>query len=294
MPRASQHKALFGKADLRIKMKKYKPTSPGKRGMDKEDFSVLTKKKPERSLVLALKKRGGRAKSGRITSRHKGGGPRRLYRIVDFGQGKLDVQAKVIAIEYDPNRTGFIALLKYQDNEKRYILAPQGLKEGDRVLISDKTDIQAGNRMKLKNIPIGVAIYNIEIEPGRGGKLVRGAGTAAKILAKEGRFAQVEMPSREIRKIPQDCFASIGVVSRPEHKYIKLGKAGKVRWKGRRPRVRGSAMNPCDHPHGGGEGRSPIGLKHPKTPWGKPALGVKTRRRKWTDKYIIKRRRKKR
>ena len=275
-------------------MRNYRPTSPGKRGMGKEDFSVLTKKRPEGALLLALKKRGGRAKSGRITVRHRGGGSRRLYRIIDFGQEKFGVPGKVIAIEYDPNRTSFIALIEYQNNQKGYILAPQGLKSGDTIIVSEKTDIQPGNRMRLKNIPIGVAIYNIEIEPGRGGQLVRGAGTAAKILAKEDHFAQIEMPSKEIRRISQECFASIGAVSRPEHKYVKIGKAGKVRWKGRRPHVRGVAMNPCDHPHGGSEGRAPIGLKHPKTPWGKPALGVKTRKRKWTNKYIIKRRSKRR
>lgn len=262
--------------------------------MSREDFSVLTKKKPESSLVLSYKKRGGRSKSGRITIRHRGGGSKKLYRLVSFGQEKLDIPGKVVAIEYDPNRTSFIALVRYQDDQKKYILAPQGIKIDDTIIISEKAEIQPGNRMKLKNIPIGVNIHNIEIEPGRGGRLVRGAGTSSKILAKEDKFVQIEMPSKEIRRISGECFASIGAVSRPEHKYIKVGKAGKNRWKGKRPHVRGSAMNPCDHPQGGGEGRSPIGLKHPKTPWGKPALGVKTRKRKWTDKYIIKRRHKKR
>lgn len=255
---------------------------------------ILTKKEPEKRLLLALKKRAGRAKSGRITIRHRGGGAKRLYRIIDFGQEKIDIPAKIIALEYDPYRTGFIALLEYDDGEKRYILAPQDLKVGDPIIISEKAEIKPGNRMKLKNIPPGSLVYNIEILPGKGGKLVRGAGTAAKVLAREGGYIHLEMPSKEIRKISEECFASIGSVSRSEHRFRVLGKAGRVRHLRRRPVVRGSAMNPCDHPHGGaGGGKRPIGLKHPKTPWGKPARGVKTRKRKQTDKYIIQRRQKK-
>ncbi len=256
--------------------------------------NILTKKEPEKKLLLPLKKKAGRGTSGRITVRHKGGGAKRHYRIVDFGQEKLNFSAKVIALEYDPNRTSFIALLEYQDGEKRYILAPQNLKIGDQIIITEKAEIKLGNRTKLKNIPSGTEVHNIEIEPGKGGKLVRGAGTSAKVLAQEGGYVHFEMPSSEIRKISQECYATIGAVSRPEWRYTNLRKAGRSRWRGRRPTVRGSAMNPCDHPHGGGEGRSPIGLKHPKTPWGKPAFGVRTRKkRKRTDKFIIQRRKKK-
>ena len=252
--------------------------------------SILTKKKPEKKLLKFIKEKAGRARSGRITVRHQGGGAKRLYRIIDFFQEKLNIPAKVISLEYDPYRTGFIALLEYEDGEKRYILAPQGLKVGDQIIISEKAEIRPGNRMKLKNIPVGTQVYNIEIEPGKGGKLVRGAGTAAKVLVQEEKFVHLEMPSSEIRRISGECFVSIGAVSRPEHKFINLSKAGRVRHMGRRPTVRGTAMVPADHPHGGGEGRSPIGLKYPKTPWGKPALGKKTRKKKWKDKFIIQRR----
>jgi large subunit ribosomal protein L2 len=258
----------------------------------KEDFSILTKKKPEKRLLLSLKKKAGRASSGRISVRHKGGGAKRLYRVVDFGQEKLNQKAKVLSMEYDPYRTSFIALLEYEDGDKRYRLAPHDLKVGDEVICAEKAELKAGNRMKLKNIPVGSQVYNIELEPGRGGKLCRGAGGAARILAHEGKYTQLELPSSEVRQILQECFASIGTVSRPEHKYMKLGKAGRARHKRIRPTVRGSAMIPPDHPHGGGEGKAPIGLKYPKTPWGKPAKGVKTRKRKWTDKYIITRRKK--
>jgi len=254
---------------------------------------LLTKKEPEKRLLKFIKKKAGRSSSGRITVRHKGGGVKRLYRIVDFGQGKIGMPAKVIALEYDPYRTAYIALLEYEDKERKYILAPQNLKIGDQIIIAEETDLLPGSRLKLKNIPIGTQVYNIEIEPGKGGKLARGAGTAANILAQEGKFTHLEMPSGEIRKVPQECFASVGVVSHPEHIYEDIGKAGRNRLKGKRPTVRGSAMNPPDHPHGGGEGRSPIGLKHPKTPWGKPALGVKTRKREWTNRFIIQRRKKK-
>ncbi len=275
-------------------MKIYKPTTPGRRGMTGIDFSQLTKKKPEKRLLKPLKKKAGRGNNGRITIRHRGGGAKRRYRIVEFSAQNLDTSAKVIALEYDPNRTAFIALLQYPDNQKQYILAPQGLKVGDEIIYSVKTPLTPGNRTKLKNVPVGTMVYNIEMIPGKGGKLVRGAGTGAQILAQEKGYANLKMPSSEIRKINNECFASIGMVSNPEHRFVKIGKAGRVRLKGRRPKVRGSAMNPCDHPHGGGEGRSPIGLKHPKTPWGKPALGVKTRKKhKQTNKFIIQRRKKK-
>jgi len=259
----------------------------------KESFKMLTKKKPEKRLVLRLQQKAGRATSGRITVRHKGGGAKKLYRIIDFGQEKLNIKAKVISLEYDPYRTSFIALLEYENGDKRYRIAPQHLKVGDNVICQEKADLKPGNRMKLKNIPVGTIVYNIEIIPGGGGKLAKGAGTGAEVLAHEGKYAHLEMPSTEVRQILQECFASVGAVSRPEKRYMKLGKAGRARHRGRRPSVRGTAMVPADHPHGGGEGKSPIGLKYPKTPWGKPALGVKTRKRRWTDKYIIQRRRKK-
>jgi len=254
---------------------------------------LLTKKKPEKKLLLPLKKKAGRGNSGRITVRHKGGGVKRLYRIIDFGQEKLNMPARVKAIEYDPNRTSFICLLEYEDGEKRYQICPQELKVGDTIICAEKTEVKIGNRMKLKNIPVGTQVYNIEIEQGRGGKLARGAGTSSRIIAQEGRYTHLVFPSSEVRKIFAECYASIGQVSYPEHKFIEVGKAGRTRLKGIRPQVRGSAMNPPDHPHGGGEGRSPIGLKYPKTPWGKPALGVKTRKKKWTNKLIIQRRKKK-
>lgn len=275
-------------------MKIYKATTAGQRGTVGIDYSALTKKKPEKGLLAPLKKKAGRANSGRITIRHRGGGVKKLYRIIEFGEQKIDMQAKVIALEYDPNRTAFIALIQYSDGQKQYVLAPQGLKVGDEIIYSDRTPLAPGNRTKLKNLPVGTMVYNIEIEPGKGGKLVRGAGTAAQVLAQEQGYTNLKMPSTEIRKVKNECFASIGMVSNPEHRFAKIGKAGRMRLKGRRPAVRGSAMNPCDHPHGGGEGRTPIGLKHPKTPWGKPALGVKTRKRhKWSDKLIIQRRKKK-
>jgi large subunit ribosomal protein L2 len=251
---------------------------------------LLTKKEPERKLLLALKKKAGRGVSGRITIRHRGGGVKRLYRILDFGQEKLGMPGKVIALEYDPFRTAFIALVEYQDGEHRYILAAKDLKVGDELICAEKAEIKIGNRMKLKNIPVGTQVFNIEIEAGRGGKLVRGAGTAAKVIAQEEKFTHLEMPSKEIRKIFSECFASIGQVSHPEKRFEIIGKAGRRRLKGWRPTVRGTAMNPPDHPHGGGEGKTPTGLRYPKTPWGKPAKGVKTRKKKWTDKFIIKER----
>jgi len=274
---------------------------------------ILSKKKPERRLLLSLKKRAGRNKSGWITVRHRGGGSKRLYRIIDFGQEKIDIPAKIIALEYDPYRTAFIALLEYKDGDKRYRLSGQGMKIGDEVICSEKSEIKTGNRMKIKNIPVGTMIYNIELYPGKKGTAVRTAGSSAKILAREeksslaqqpdgnhsgGRditeYVSLEMPSSEIRTFLGDCYATVGSVSYPEWRYAVLGKAGKSRLRRRRPTVRGIAMNPVDHPHGGGEGRSSIGLKYPKTPWGKHAIGVKTRRKKKSDKYILKRRKKKR
>ena len=259
------------------------------------DFSLLTRKRAEKSLLKYVRRSVGRSKaSGRITTRHKGGGVKKLYRIVEFAQTKMDMPAQVIALEYDPNRTGFIALIEYTDKVKQYIVAPQGLKVGDSVIFAENAPLTPGNRLKLKNISVGTNVYNIELEPGRGGILVRSAGNAAQVLAQEHGFCNVKMPSSEVRRIKDECFATVGMVSNPENRFYRVGKAGKSRLKGRRPHVRGSAMNPVDHPHGGGEGRQPIGLKHPKTPWGLPALGVKTRyRKKWTNKYIISRRKKK-
>ncbi len=254
---------------------------------------LLTKKKPEKKLLLTLKRKAGRGAGGRITVRHKGGGVKKRYRIVDFDQKKIGTLAKVIAIEYDPYRTSFIILLEYDSGEKRYQIAPQGLTIGDEIICAEMASISTGNRLKLKNIPVGAMIYNVELEPGRGGKLVRGAGTSAKVLAFEKGYCHLEMPSTEIRRVLQECFASIGAVSCPEHRYEVVGKAGRNRRRGIRPTVRGVAMAPPAHPHGGGEGRSSIGMKYPKTPWGKPALGVRTRKRKSTNKYIIKRRKKK-
>ncbi len=274
-------------------MKIYKPLTPGQRGTKGTDFSILTKKKPQKSLLMPLKKKGGRNSQGRITVRHRGGGAKRMYRIIDFAEKKLDIKGKVIALEYDPNRSGFIALIEYEDKQKSYILAPQNLKNGDEIIASEKAEIKIGNRMKLKNIPAGTMVYDVEIKIGKGAKLIRSAGTAAKILSQEGKYAHLVMPSTEVRRVNNECFASIGQVSNQEHRFINLGKAGRSRYLGRRPTVRGSAMNPCDHPHGGGEGRTGIGMPHPKTPWGKPALGVKTRKKKMTDKFIIQRRKKK-
>ena len=276
-------------------MKIYKPTTPSRRGMSGIDFSLLTKKRAEKSLVKYVRRSNGRSKaSGRITVRHKGGGVKKLYRMIEFAQTRMDSPAKVIALEYDPNRTAFIALIEYTDGVKQYIVAPQQLKVGDSIVFSEKAPLTAGNRMKLKNILVGTSVYNVELEPGRGGILIRSAGSAAQVLAHEGSFVTLKMPSSEIRKVKAECFATVGIVSNPENRFYRVGKAGKSRLKGRRPHVRGSAMNPVDHPHGGGEGRQPIGLKHPKTPWGLPALGVKTRyKKKWTNKYIVSRRKKK-
>ncbi|MDQ3006999.1 MAG: 50S ribosomal protein L2 [Chloroflexota bacterium] len=271
-------------------VKKYKPTTPGTRGMTGYTFEEITRSKPERSLLLPLHKSGGRNAYGRVTVRHRGGGHRRFIRIVDFKRDKRDIPAKVAAIEYDPNRTARLALLHYADGEKRYIVAPLDLKVGDAIMAGSGAEIRSGNALPISNIPVGTLIHNIEIKEGRGGQMVRSAGGAAQLLAKEGDFAQVRMPSGEVRLIHQVCYATIGQVGNLDHGNIKLGKAGRNRHKGIRPTVRGSAMSPRDHPHGGGEGRQPIGLAGPKSPWGKPTLGYKTRRNKKTDQYIVRRR----
>lgn len=259
------------------------------------DFSQLTRKRPEKSLIKYVRRNNGRsASTGRITTRHKGGGIKRLYRMIEFAQTRMNAPAKVVALEYDPNRTAFIALVQYPTNEKQYIIAPQGLKVGDEVVFSETAKLTPGNRTQLKSVPVGMNVYNIEMNPGKGGQIVRSAGSSAQVLAHDGKHATLKMPSGEIRKFLGECFASIGEVSNPENRFYRVGKAGKSRHKGKRPAVRGSAMNPVDHPHGGGEGRQPIGLKYPKTPWGKHALGVKTRKRKkWSNKLIIQRRKKK-
>jgi len=277
-------------------MKIYKPTTAGRRGMTGIDFSQLTKKKPQKSLLKYVKRNVGRsATTGRITVRHKGGGVKKLYRVIEFSQTKIDLPAKVVAIEYDPNRTAFIALIEYRGGERQYIIAPQDLKAGQEIIFSknEHTPLTPGNRTLLKNIPVGTSVYNIEMEPGKGGRVVRSAGSSAQVLAQDGKYTNLKMPSTEIRRFNSECFATLGMVSNPENRFYTIGKAGKSRLKGKRPHVRGSAMNPVDHPHGGGEGRQSIGLKHPKTPWGKPALGVKTRKKKkWSNKLIIQRRKK--
>ncbi len=270
-------------------IKQYKPTSPGRRGMSVSTFEEITKTKPEKSLTVKLKKHAGRNNQGKITVRHRGGGAKRAYRIIDFKRNKLGVPAKVAAIEYDPNRTARIALLHYADGEKRYIIAPVGLKVGDRVEAGPDADIRVGNALPLKNIPTGTTIHNIELERGRGGQLARGAGVGAQLMAKEGDYALLRLPSGEQRQVHILCMATIGQVGNVDHENRNIGKAGRKRHMGRRPTVRGSAMNPTDHPHGGGEGRAPIGGQ-PQTPWGKPAMGYKTRRNKRTDRFIVRRR----
>lgn len=275
-------------------IKKYKPTSPGRRGMTSHSFEEITKSKPERSLVKSKKRHAGRNSYGRVTVRHRGGGHRRKDRIVDFKRNKHDIPARVAAIEYDPNRSARLALLYYNDGEKRYILAPEGVKVGDTLLSGPEAEIRPGNSLPISNIPTGTQIHNIELKEGRGGQIVRSAGTSAQLLAKEGDYAQIRLPSGEVRLIRQACYATIGEIGNPDHGNIKLGKAGRKRHMGIRPTVRGSAMSPRDHPHGGGEGRSGIGMPGPKSPWGQPTLGYKTRRNKTTNKYIIRRRGKKR
>jgi len=271
-------------------VKIYKPITPGLRGMTGYTFEEITKNKPERSLIVIRKNHAGRNSDGRITVRHRGGGERRYIRIVDMRRDKIDVPAKVIAIEYDPNRTARIALVQYKDGEKRYILAPIGLKVNDSVVSGPKVEIRTGSAMPISNIPVGSTIHNIEMKPGKGGQLVRAAGSSAQLLAKEGDYAQIRLPSGEVRLILQTCYATIGQLGNLDHSNVKLGKAGRKRHLGIRPTVRGTAMSPRDHPHGGGEGRQPVGMPGPKTPWGKPALGYKTRSNKKTDKYIVRRR----
>lgn len=271
-------------------VKVYKPTTPGHRDMTSYTFEEITKSKPERSLVVIKKKHSGRNVYGRITVRHQGGGHRRYIRLVDFKRDKRVVPATVAAIEYDPNRTARLALLVYADGEKRYILAPVGLMVGDKVAAGPDVDIRVGNSLPISRIPVGTTIHNIELQEGKGGQMVRSAGTSAQLLAKEGDYAQVRLPSGEVRLVRQVCYATIGQVGNVDHGNIKLGKAGRKRHMGIRPAVRGSAMSPRDHPHGGGEGRQPIGMPGPKTPWGKPTLGYKTRRNKKTDKFIVRRR----
>jgi len=274
-------------------VKKYKPVTPGTRGMTGYTFDEITKSTPERSLLVPLRKSGGRNAHGHVTVRHRGGGHRRFIRIVDFKRDKRNIPAKVASIEYDPNRTARLALLFYADGEKRYIVAPLDLKVGDTVMAGAGAEIRSGNSLPISSIPVGTLIHNIEIQDGRGGQMVRSAGGAAQLLAKEGDFAQVRLPSGEVRLVRQTCYATIGQVGNLDHGNVKLGKAGRKRHLGIRPTVRGSAMTPRDHPHGGGEGRQSIGLPGPKSPWGKPTLGYKTRRNKKTDQYIVRRRSKK-
>ena len=275
-------------------VKKYKPVTPSRRGMTGHTFEEITKSYPESSLIIPRRRRGGRNVQGRITVRHRGGGHRRHIRLVDFKRDKRGIPARVAAIEYDPNRTARLALLHYIDGEKRYIIAPLDLKVDDVINAGPDSEIRAGNSLPISNIPIGTLIHNIELKEGRGGQLVRSAGTSAQLMAKEGDYAHVRLPSGEVRLIRQKCYATIGQVGNLDNSNIKLGKAGRKRHLGIRPTVRGSAMSPRDHPHGGGEGRSPIGLPGPKSPWGKPTLGKKTRRNKQTNKYIVRRRGKKR
>ncbi len=272
-------------------IKKYKPTSPGRRFMTVTDYSGLSKTAPERSLLVDLRKSGGRNAHGRITVRHRGGGNKRKYRIIDFKRTKDGIPAKVATIEYDPNRTCFIALIHYADGEKSYILAPIGLKVGDTVMSGENADIMPGNCLPIRSIPLGTVIHNIELRVGTGGQMCRTAGCAAQLMAKEGKYAQVRLPSGEVRMVPMDARASIGQVSNEDHENVNLGKAGRKRVRGGRPTVRGSVMNPVDHPHGGGEGKAPVGRPGPMTPWGKPALGYKTRKKNApTDKFIVRRR----
>lgn len=271
-------------------VKVYKPTSAGRRGMTGHSFEEITKSKPEWSLTEALRKRGGRNNQGRLTVRHRGGGSKRRYRIIDFKRNKFDSAAQVIAIEYDPNRSARIALVEYEDGERRYIIAPLGLKVGDRVASGEQAQLRVGDSLPIRDIPVGTLIHNIEFEPGGGGQIARSAGVSAQLLAKESAYAQVRMPSGEVRLISDRCMATIGQVGNTDHGNIKLGKAGRRRWMGWRPTVRGIAMDPSSHPHGGGEGRSPVGMPGPKTPWGKPALGKRTRVNHRTDRFIVRRR----
>jgi large subunit ribosomal protein L2 len=271
-------------------LKQYKPTSPGRRGMTGFTFEEVTRKQPEKSLLTSQPSRAGRNNQGRVTVRHRGSGAKRRLRLIDFKRDKWGVPGKVASIEYDPNRSARIALVHYRDGEKRYILAPVGLQVGDIVEAGPKAEVKPGNALPLRNIPPGTMIHNIELTVGKGGQVVRGAGVAAQLMAKEERYSLVRLPSGEMRRFLSDCMATIGQVGNVENNIIKLGKAGRSRWMGRRPQVRGSAMNPRDHPHGGGEGKAPVGMPGPKTPWGKPALGYRTRGKKPSDKYIVRRR----
>lgn len=271
-------------------IKSFKPYSAGRRSMTVASFDEITTNKPEKSLVTSLKQHGGRNQQGRLTVRHQGGGHKRRYRIIDFKRNKDGIPAKVATIEYDPNRSARIALLNYADGEKRYIIAPNGIKVGDKVVSGPDADIKPGNALPIANIPLGTMIHNIELKIGKGGQLVRSAGTSAQLMAREGSYALLRMPSGELRKVHINCRATIGEVGNLEHENITIGKAGRSRWLGIRPSTRGVAMNPNDHPHGGGEGRSPVGRKHPVTKWGKCAMGAKTRRKKPSDKFIVKRR----
>jgi len=270
-------------------IKIYRPTSPGRRNMSVSTFEEITRSTPERSLLAPLRKKSGRNNQGVVTTRHRGGGHKRRYRMVDFRRNNFGVPGKIESIEYDPNRSARIALVIYNNGERRYILAAQGLRVGDTVMSGPDADIRPGNALPIRNIPLGTVVHNVEIYPGRGGQLVRSAGLGAQLLAKEGTMAQLRLPSGEVRYIDVNCLATIGVVSNADHANINLGKAGRKRWLGIRPGTRGVAMDPGSHPHGGGEGRSPIGMKAPKTPWGKPALGKKTRRNKRTEKFIVRR-----
>ncbi len=275
-------------------LRTYQPTSPGRRNMSGATFAEITRTKPEKSLVSPLPRRGGRNNRGVITVRHRGGGHKRQYRHIDFKRDKDGIPARVLSLEYDPNRTARIALLQYSDGEKRYILAPEELQVGQEVMSGSNVDIAPGNALPLRDIPLGTQLHNIELIPGKGGQLARSAGTAARLVAKEGHMVQVRMPSGEVRFVHMGCMATVGQVSNFEHANMSQGKAGRNRWRGRRPAVRGVAQDPASHPHGGGEGRSPIGMPSPKTPWGKPALGHRTRRNLSTDKHIVRRRSKRR
>lgn len=271
-------------------VRSYKPTSPGRRGATGYAFDEITRRRPEKSLVKPLTKSGGRNNQGRISVRHRGGGAKRRLRIIDFRRDKLGVPGRVMSVEYDPNRSARIALIQYKDGEKRYMICPVGLKVGDTVMSGPAAEIKPGNALPLRSIPSGTMVHNLELHKGKGAQLVRGAGGSAQLLAREGDYAMVRLPSGEVRRIFAECMATVGQVSNVEHSQINLGRAGRKRLMGRRPHVRGTVMNPRDHPHGGGEGRAPIGLPGPKTPWGKPTLGYRTRRRKDTDKYIVRRR----
>lgn len=271
-------------------IKVYRPTTPSRRGMTGHSFEEITKTEPEKSLLAPLKSKAGRNFRGKITVRRRGGGHKRRYRIIDFKRDKKGIPARVASIEYDPNRSARIALLVYADGEKRYILAPMGLKVGDEVMAGPDAEIRVGNALPLDRIPLGTVVHNIELYQGKGGQLVRAAGTGAQLVAREGGYASLRLPSGEVRMVRRECMATIGQVGNVEHGNIKIGKAGRARWLGQRPKTRGSAMTPRDHPHGGGEGKAPVGMPGPKTPWGKPTLGYKTRRNKRTDKYIVRRR----